>query len=72
MIGRIRGTAIQSASHIRAGTRSTDLQAWTPFPVTASDEGAGRFHKLNIGHVIREMTVENSWRLRDGRSLRTG
>jgi hypothetical protein len=55
----------------RAGTRSTDLQAWKPFPVTASDKGAGRSHKLNIGHVIREMAVENSWRLRDGRSLRT-
>jgi hypothetical protein len=68
----MRGIVIPSASRVKAGTRSTDLQARTPFPITASDKGAGRSHKLNIGHVIREMTVENSWRLHDGRSLRTG
>ena len=53
--------AIQSASRVRAGTRSIDLRAWKPFPVTASDKGAGRSHRPNAGHVIPEVTVENSW-----------
>ena len=43
------------------GTRSGDLQAWKPFPVTASDKDAGRSHKPNAGHAIPEMVVENSW-----------
>jgi hypothetical protein len=46
---------------VRAGTRSIDLRAWKPFPVTASDKGAGRSHKPNVGHAILEVAVENSW-----------
>ena len=38
-----------------------DPRAWKPFPVTASDKGAGRSHKPNVGHAIHEVTVENSW-----------
>jgi hypothetical protein len=59
--GEDRDKAIQSASRVRVGTRSNDLRAWTPFPVTASNKGAGRSHKLNAGHTILEVAVENSW-----------
>jgi len=51
---------------LESGYEVDDLQAWTPFPVTASDEGAGRSHKLNIGHAVLEVAVENSWRLPTG------
>ena len=57
--GEDRNRPIQSASRVRAGTRLSDLRAWKPFPVTASDNGAGRSHKLNTGHAI--LAVENSW-----------
>jgi hypothetical protein len=57
---------IQSASRVRVGTRSIDLRAWKPFPVTASDKGAGRSHKPRAGHVILEVAVENSWPCRTG------
>ena len=43
------------------GTRSADLPAWKPFPVTSSDKVAGRSHMPNAGHAILEMAVENSW-----------
>jgi hypothetical protein len=46
---------------VRAGTRSSDLRAWKPFPATASDKDAGRSHKPSTGHVILEVAVENSW-----------
>ena len=52
------GRSIQSASRVRAGTRSNDLRAWTPFPVTASDKDTGRSNKPNAGHIILEV---NSW-----------
>ena len=48
------------------GTRSIDLRACTPFPVTASDKGAGRSHKPSTGHAIHEAAVENSWPCRTG------
>jgi hypothetical protein len=54
-----RNKPIQSASRVRAGTRSTDLRVWKPFPVTASDKGAYRSHKPNVGHAILEVAVEN-------------
>jgi hypothetical protein len=46
---------------VKAGTRSNDLRAWKPFPVKASDEGAGRSHQPNTGHAFLEVAVENSW-----------
>jgi hypothetical protein len=55
------GRSIQSASRVKADTRSSDLRAWKPFPVTASDEDAGRSHKPNAGHAILVVAVEKSW-----------
>jgi hypothetical protein len=46
---------------VRAGTRSSDLRAWKPFPVTVSDKDAGRSHQPNVGHANLKVAVENSW-----------
>jgi hypothetical protein len=68
---RIEIDRFKAPPRLKAGTRSSDLRAWKPSPVAASDKGAGR-SQPNAGHAILEVAVEKSWPLRDGRSLRTG